>query len=74
MEKIVIRVEIDGVELSPIELAEGEQDGLYEGYLAFFGMGSLFNKERTVAPYNYTIRLTRPKTKEEELREKEAEK
>lgn len=73
-EKIVIHVEVDGVELAPIELGEGVQDGVYIEDIVFFRMGDLFNKEHTVAPYSYMFRLNRHKTEGEKHRERGAEK
>lgn len=72
-EKIIVRVEVDGVELAPIELGEGMQDGIYIEDIVFFSMGDLYNKEHTVAPYSYMFRLNRHKTEEEKLRERSAE-
>ena len=65
MEKIVIKVIADGEELSPIVMREGKEDSIYKDEVVFFSMGHVLNKERTVAPYDYTIRLTRPKTRKE---------
>lgn len=64
-EKIVIRVEVDGMEVYLIELGEGREDYFYKDDIAFFSMGRLFNKERTIAPYDYVFRLCRHKTEEE---------
>ena len=72
--KIIVRVEVDGVELLPIELGEGMQDGVYIEDIVFFKMGDLFNREHTIAPYSYMFRLNRHKTEEEKLRERRAEK
>ena len=65
MEKIVVRVVIDDVELAPIEMGEGYEDTFYKDDMKFFGMGHVFNIEHTRAPYDYTLSLSRHKTKEE---------
>lgn len=67
MEKIILRVEVDGIELSPIEFGKGEQSHFYKDDIAFFKMGHLLNKEQTESPYEYLFRLDRCKTKEEKL-------
>jgi len=65
MEKIIVRVEVDGVELEHIEMDEGHEDPIYKEEMMFFKMGHVFNIEHTRAPYDYTLSLSRPKTKEE---------
>ena len=65
MEKIIVRVEVDGVELAPIEMGEGHEDLIYKDDIKFFRMGHVFNIEHTRAPYDYTFSLSRHKTKEE---------
>lgn len=72
MEKIIIRVEVDGVELLPIELGKGKESSFYKDDIAFFSMGHLFNKEHTHSPYEYLFRLDRRKTEEEKLDKGEA--
>lgn len=65
MEKIIVRVEVDGVELAPVEMGEGHEDHIYKDDMTFFSMGHVFNIEHTRAPYDYTFSLSRHKTKEE---------
>ena len=65
MEKIIIRVAVDGVELAPIEMDEGHEGTFYKDDMTFFKMGHVFNIEHTRAPYDYTLSLSRHKTKEE---------
>ena len=65
MEKIIVRVEVDGVKLEPIEMGEGHEDLIYKEEMMFFSMGHVFNMEHTRAPYDYTLSLSRHKTKEE---------
>ena len=65
MERIIVRVEVEGVELAPIEMGEGHGDTFYKEEMTFFKMGRVFNIEHTRAPYGYTLSLSRHKTKEE---------
>ena len=65
MEKIIVRVEVDGVELAPIEMGEGHEDLIYKEEMTLFKMGHVFNIEHTRVPYGYTLSLSRHKTKEE---------
>lgn len=64
MEKIIIKVIVDGEELAPFSMGKGHEDTIYDDII-FYTMGHVFNKEGNKAPYDYTIRLTRHKTKEE---------
>lgn len=66
MENIIVRIEVDGVELSPIAMGEGKQSNLHPNDLTFFTSGHVFNNEHTRVPYDIMVRLDRPKTKEEE--------
>lgn len=66
MENIIVRIEVDGVELSPVTMGEGVQSEIHPNDLTFFKSEHIFNKERTRTPYDILIRLDRPKTKEEE--------
>jgi len=65
MEKIIVRVEVDGVELEHIEMGEGHEAPIYKEEMMFFSMGRVFNIEHARAPYDYTLSLSRHKTKEE---------
>ena len=65
MEVITIKMLVDGEEQAPISMRDGLQDVFYKDEIAFFSMGSVYNKEKSVALYDYTIRLTRHKTDEE---------
>lgn len=65
MERIIVRVEVDGVELAPFNMGAGEEDHIYKDDISFFSMGHVYNKEGNKAPYDYTIRLVRHKTEEE---------
>lgn len=65
MEKITIKVIVDGEELPPFNMGAGEEDPIYKDEIAFFSMGHIYNKEGNKAPYDYTIRLTRQKAGEE---------
>ena len=65
MEKLIVRVEVDGVELEPIDMGEGREDTTYKGDIKFYSMGHVFNKDHTHAPYEYMISLTRHKSEEE---------
>ena len=65
MEEITIKVIVDGEELPPLNMGEGEEDQIYKDQIAFFRMGHVYNKEGNKAPYDYTIRLTRNKTEAE---------
>lgn len=64
-ESIIVHVEVDGMGISPVVLGEGKQSCLLKDCVEFFSMGHLLNKERTTAPYDYMIRLTRHITKDE---------
>ena len=68
MEKIVVRVEVDGVELAPVQMPEGKQDLFYEDGMTFFKMGHVLDVKGKEVSYRYSIRLDRRKT-EEELKE-----
>lgn len=65
VEEIVIRVEVDGVELAPINMGRGCKDSVYEDDIRFFSMGRVFIKDRTYALYDYTFSLSRHKFVEE---------
>ena len=65
MEKIVVKIEVDGVPLKPLALGKGKQHFIYEDDMQFFLMGHLFNVKGTLAPYEFTISLTRHKTTKE---------
>ena len=65
MEKIVVKITADGVELNPIDMRLGEEDRTYKEDMFFFSTGHAYNKEKTRVLYDYSIRLTRHKTREE---------
>lgn len=65
METIIVRVEVDGVELEHIEMGEGHEDHIYKEEMKFFSVGHVLNIEHTRALYDYTFSLSRRKTKEE---------
>ena len=65
MERITIKVVVDGEELAPFSVEAGEEDHVHKDDVSFFGMGHVYNKEGTKAPYDYTVRLVRHKTEEE---------
>ena len=64
-ENIIVRIEVDGVELAPINMGHCSTNRFYETDMQFYSMGNVFNKEHTLAPYEYLISLTRHKTKKE---------
>jgi len=67
MEKITIKVIVDGEELTPLNMGVGKEDTIYKDQIVFFSMGHIYNKEGNKAPYDYSIHLTRGKTDEEKL-------
>jgi hypothetical protein len=74
MEKIVVKLGVDGVELEPLDMGKGETDSFYEEDMVFYKGGYIFNKEHTHGVYSCSIRLSRHKTKEEKSAEREAQK
>ena len=66
MEEIIIKVVVDGKEQTPIKMEAGKEDIIYNNDMVFFNIGHVYDKEGTVSLYDYTIRLRRRKTKEEE--------
>lgn len=65
MEKITIKVVVDGEELTPISMGIVHEDPIYKDDIAFYIMGHIYNKEGNRVQYDCSIRLTRPKTEKE---------
>ena len=61
MEKIVVKVIVDGVESAPIEMGKGEESAVYSNDIVFYSMGRIYNKEKTKAPYEYNISIRKRK-------------
>lgn len=65
MEKIVVKIEVDGIELTPIDMGPSRQDSTYKDDIAFYKMGNAGLARGRFLPYQYSIGITRHKTKEE---------
>ena len=64
-EKIIVRIEVDGVELNPIDMGKGKTDSVYKEDIFYYSGEHALNKEKTLALYTCSIRMSRQKTKEE---------
>jgi len=67
MEKIIIKVIVDGEELKPVEMADGVQSYFYEDEIQFHWQGHLFDKAGKKATHFGSINITRNKTAEEKV-------
>jgi len=65
MEKIEIKVVVDGKELEPIIMGEGKEGYVYKNDIVFYSMGHIHNKDKTVALYEYNISIRRLKKDKE---------
>lgn len=61
MEKIIVKVIVDGEELASLDMGEGREDFTYRDEIVFYSGKHIYNKDGTFAPYSSFIRLARPK-------------
>jgi len=62
-EKIIVKIIVDGEEMSDITMGEPKQDIFHSDGMQINYFGHIFDKEQKTAPYHATISLYRLKRK-----------